>query len=109
MTCSPSLLPSAAASLALTCLSFSQPGVRRAQEAWDGCALAWPRSSVTWGKLGTLGWASRRCSHSDSLASPAPQSYCLKVKEMDDEEYSCIVSVTGLRGTQSRGQKAWGV
>lgn len=32
----------------------------------------------------------------DSLASPVPQSYCLKVKEMDDEEYSCIVSVTGV-------------
>lgn len=23
------------------------------------------------------------------------QSYCLKVKEMDDEEYSCIVSAEG--------------
>lgn len=23
------------------------------------------------------------------------QSYCLKVKEMDDEEYSCIVSTQG--------------
>lgn len=23
------------------------------------------------------------------------QSYCLKVKEMDDEEYSCIVSTEG--------------
>lgn len=24
------------------------------------------------------------------------QSYCLKVKEMDDEEYSCIVSIEVL-------------
>lgn len=34
----------------------------------------------------------------DSLASPVPQSYCLKVKEMDDEEYSCIVSGAGEHG-----------
>ena len=49
---------------------------------------------MAWEELGTSGWAPRWCSPSDNLASPVPQSYCLKVKEMDDEEYSCIVSAT---------------
>ena len=51
--------------------------------------------SESWEALGTSGWAPGRCGPSDSLASPVPQSYCLKVKEMDDEEYSCIVSAAG--------------
>lgn len=33
------------------------------------------------------------------------QSYCLKVKEMDDEEYSCIVSTEGAQAGIGR---AWG-
>lgn len=33
------------------------------------------------------------------------QSYCLKVKEMDDEEYSCIVST---EGAPAGSGKAWG-
>lgn len=32
------------------------------------------------------------------LPSHPIQSYCLKVKEMDDEEYSCIVSTRRARG-----------
>lgn len=30
------------------------------------------------------------------------QSYCLKVKEMDDEEYSCIVSTEGAQAGTGR-------
>lgn len=52
-------------------------------------------SRGAWEELGPSGCAPRWCSPPDSLASPAPQSYCLKVKEMDDEEYSCIVSGVG--------------
>lgn len=71
----------------------SQPIPARGPQGPGG--LARPRGSAAWGRPGTSGWPSRRCSHSDRLASPVPQSYCLKVKEMDDEEYGCIVSVTG--------------
>lgn len=53
---------------------------------------------MAWEELGTSRWAPRWCSPSDNLASSVPQSYCLKVKEMDDEEYSCIVSATGGGG-----------
>lgn len=36
------------------------------------------------------------------------QSYCLKVKEMDDEEYSCIVSFQGQLGGGPGGGKSGG-
>jgi hypothetical protein len=61
---------------------------------------------MAWGQLGTLGWVSGRLSCSDCLASPVSQSYCLKVKEMDDEEYSCIVSTKGL-GAGPGVAQAW--
>lgn len=55
---------------------------------------------VLWGMEGSAasGWASRRRSASDLVGLLPPQSYCLKVKEMDDEEYSCIVSSRGRLG-----------
>lgn len=81
-------------------LTSAPLGVCGAPGARQGCSPGWPQGHVACGELGTSGWAPRRCSHADSRPRLSPQSYCLKVKEMDDEEYSCIVSAQG-QGTPS--------